>query len=641
MCGIAGIVASEVDLEIVRKMLQAMSHRGPDDTGLEKIQAYSRCAVFGAVRLAIIDLSPAGHMPMIDETTGNIIVFNGEIYNFRELRSKLEALGETFCSSTDTEVALKAYKHWGSHCLQLFRGMFAFAIWDAGRKELFLARDRFGEKPLYYARFSSQGFIFASEVRALLASGLLPHRLNPDAVKNFLWNGFTVAPQTIVAGVRSLLPGHWIRVKSDGAIEENCYWRLPSSRQESSSANLVELLTELEMAVKLRLVSDVPLGIFLSGGLDSSAVTALASRCQREIRTLSVAFEEADYDESVFARRVANNYGAHYEAILLSRQLFSGWIQDSVAAMDQPTFDGVNTYVISRATKQAGLTVALSGIGGDELFGGYPHFRTMLMARKLLSIARRLQPGLSHILATLPGSASGLGKLFALVKVIMRKIPNDSKMLSIAAYQATQLQFPPDLQQQLLQPDFADATTMNSGSWFGLPSEFVSFISSELYPSDDDLTTISRLSSRLFLGERCLRDADSMSMSVSLEVRPIFTDHVFVETAYKIPGSIRCQGAPDKPFQYDMLRSRLGESYTYRRKQGFMLPFKKWLRKPEILEIIKDTLTDQITVTMAGLNPIAVQKVMDAFEAKRIPWSRLWLLFVLCRWCRQNGVQAV
>jgi asparagine synthase (glutamine-hydrolysing) len=281
VCGIGGIIGRPDPAgqrAAVERMVARMRHRGPDDRGVEQVVGENFAVTLGAARLAIIDLSPAGHMPMADEATGNLIVFNGEIYNFRELRRELEARGEAFRSGTDTEVILRAYKHWGPATVGWLRGMFAFAIWDARNHELFLARDRLGKKPLYYA--SAPGlFIFASEVRAVVASGLVPACLDPEALEVYLWNGFVVSPLTMVAGVRSLLPGWWLRVGPDGAvIEAGRYWRLPEPVGRAAADGVDGVRAELEEAVRLRLVSDVPLGIFLSGGLDSSTSTALAAR---------------------------------------------------------------------------------------------------------------------------------------------------------------------------------------------------------------------------------------------------------------------------------------------------------------------------------------------------------------------------
>ena len=403
MCGIAGIIAPAERLShgAVEKMVSRQRHRGPDDYGIETIAAGAGVCMLGSCRLAIIDLSPAGHMPMADHETGNWLVYNGEIYNFRDLRQELENSGERFYSGTDTEVILKAYRHWGSDCVQRFRGMFAFALWDHARQELFLVRDRLGKKPLYYYQNAATGiFLFASEVRALLASGLVERHLNPSALGAFLFNGFVVSPQTMIKDLRSLLPGYCMRVGCQGnIITMRRYWSLPTEDKIAppNPQWQEEIRAELAQAVKLRLVSDVPLGAFLSGGLDSSAIVALMAQSAGEVRTFSITFDESAYDESPFSRWVAHRFGTVHSEIRLDKESFQSQWQDALLAMDQPTFDGINTYCVARAAKESGLTVALSGLGADELFGGYPFFRSIpwlfrmgLVTNALPQVLRRL-----------------------------------------------------------------------------------------------------------------------------------------------------------------------------------------------------------------------------------------------------------
>src|SRR5919197_2893331 len=400
MCGIAGAVGA-IDHEIiegVRQMGVAQAHRGPDASGFwaSNRTTSGKGAAFAFRRLAIIDLSEGGSQPMTDGETGNVIVFNGEIYNFEALRQELEANGERFRSRSDTEVILKAYARWGVECLPRLRGMFAFAIWDAAERSLLLARDRLGIKPLYLCGVSrpdgARTLLFASEVRALLATELPRREVDPVALASYVWNGFVVGPNTIVRGIE-LLPAGTSVVLSENATERGRrrYWQRPIG--DTRPAARAELADELETAVRTHLVSDVPLGIFLSGGIDSSAVTALAVRSSNAtVRTFTIGFDEVAYDESPYARAVASALGTEHQEIRLSRKMFERELPQALGSLDQPTFDGINTYFVSLVVRDAGLTVALAGTGGDEMFGGYRSFRDVPWAawwsRRLSSVPR-------------------------------------------------------------------------------------------------------------------------------------------------------------------------------------------------------------------------------------------------------------
>ena len=393
MCGITGAVgrlshrstAAPARAEVascVDRMSAALKHRGPDGDGVWATQSGE--VVFAHRRLAIIDLSEAGAQPMVDRESGCTISFNGEIYNYKELRPELESLGETFNSTSDTEVVLKAYKRWGLAVVPRLRGIFALAIWDPRSRSVHLVRDQLGVKPLYWTvvRDSALGpevLLFASELRSLLASGVVKRRLDPAGVASYLAQGFTIGPTTIVEGV-NLLPAATTLTIEPGASEHNSnartlrtYWTPPSSVARRTTET--ELREELARAVTMQLVSDVPLGVFLSGGIDSSTIAALASENAPDaVHTFTIGFEEAGLDESVYAARVAEAIGSRHTNVTLREQHFIEHLPHALDAIDQPTFDGINTYYVSRAAREAGMTVALAGTGGDELFGGYPTF---------------------------------------------------------------------------------------------------------------------------------------------------------------------------------------------------------------------------------------------------------------------------
>lgn len=613
-------------------MLEALHHRGPDDRGMEIFGHDDFQVGLGNTRLAIIDLTAAGHMPMQDSETGNWIVYNGEVYNYRELRAELVKDGKRFRSLTDTEVVLEAYAEWGLDCIGRLRGMFAFALWDCARGELVLARDRLGEKPLYYYADPARGlFVFASEVRALLAGGLVPRLLDRSALSVYLHNGFIVSPWTLVRGVRSLLPGHWIRIGRGGrSVGHGCYWRIPSVHSGfaegiQSRERLVALRDTLAEATAQRLASDVPLGAFLSGGLDSSSIVALMTRFSNSLRTFSVGFPEPDYDESTYAQWVSSRFRSEHRAVIVTANEFERWLPDGLAAMDQPTFDGLNTYCVARAARESGLAVALSGLGGDELFGGYPHFR------QVAAIARAARLG-----AWLPERARRLatrtiGRLHGWRKVLQifgSPVPGRYRIL--AAYQVAQVLFPASFQRRLLR-NYGQV----EGVWFGLPLEFVGFLDND-GRDEDEISLLSRYTVRLFEGERLLRDTDSMGMAHSLAIRTVFTDHVLLEAMWQVAGRTRCAGAPDKPFEVSLVRPLLGECYPVRPKHGFVFPFARWLQQSTLRLGVLETLRDEALSSRAGLDPSAVREVADGVA--HMPWSRVWSLYVLLEWVKRHDV---
>ncbi len=423
MCGIAGAV-SKISIRAnnarcddaaavgwVQRMTDAQRHRGPDGSGLW--QSPDGEVIFGHRRLAIIDLSEGGAQPMIDPESGLAITFNGELYNFAEIRRELEALGDNFRSNSDTEVILKAYRRWGLPAVERFRGIFAMGLWDPRSRSVHLVRDPMGIKPLYWTKVQSgtaETLLFASEVRALLASGSVTRRLDPAGAASYLWHGFVVGPGTMIDGVNLLPAGSILSVEVDSASRTRNgyrmqrYWQVPSEKNRSATVD--ELRNELLNTMRMQLVSDVPLGVFLSGGIDSSAVAALASEAAPgAVHTFTVGFDVAAYDERRYAEQVASAIGSRHSSVVLSEEMFLEQLPDAFTAIDQPTFDGINTYFVSRAARHAGMTVALAGTGGDELFGGYPSFAEIPRALRVGKwLPRRRAPG--HFLAGIAGSGS-------------------------------------------------------------------------------------------------------------------------------------------------------------------------------------------------------------------------------------------
>ena len=638
MCGIAGAVG-RLDPEVlaaVRHAGERQVHRGPDADGFYASAEAGPGVALAHRRLAIIDLSADGRQPMADGETGNVVCFNGEIYNYQDLRKELENEGSSFRTATDTEVLLRAYAVWGRDCVKRLRGMFAFALWDASERRVLLARDRVGIKPLYLTRVERPGSrrvtLFASEVRALLASGMVEHRLSETALATYLWNGFVLGPHSIIRGVRQLAAGHTAWVDAEGELgPEEPYWTLPvEAETEDAEARLRDALRD---AVELRLMSDVPLGVFLSGGIDSSAVAALAVRSTTSrIRTFNIAFEEAAYDESPYARAVASQLGTEHTEIALRQSDFQDQLEPALAGLDQPTFDGINTYFVSRAVREAGITVALSGAGGDELFGGYTNFREL---PRISALTRRvpLPAGLFHSLAAgaarLRSGASGLppqtrwGKLADAIA---------TRGDLAALYQVSYALFTTPFIKRLWgggQPF--------PGEW-GLAPETLAELRSSIRGAAA-LPAISALELRCFVGERLMRDTDTASMAVALEARVPLLDHEVIEAAAALPAERRYANLGKKQPLRDAALGDLDPALFDRKKSGFVLPLDVWSRDALQGEI-DSAFADRARCEAAGLNPDAVAQLWSAWRSRApgLYWSRPWALFALLHWTKNHGV---
>ena len=627
MCGIFG-VASNRSAELERAVClgtRALAHRGPDDEGLEVIHSSTDQGInigLGARRLAIQDLSPAGHQPMRDSVTGNWIVFNGEIYNFQAIRVELERLGHRFSSTGDTEVLLKAYGEWGEACVGRLRGMFAFAVWDAGRQTLFLARDPLGVKPLYYAEVAS-GLVFGSEVRAFLKCGLVTPKLDEAAVASYLAFGAVQEPLTIVDSVGSV-PAGCALVWHEGRSRIRRYWSLaevaarePESEHPSEVEERIrQLLVE---SVALRLISDVPVGLFLSGGIDSSSVLALAAQASREpLDTFSVIFDEQEYNESRYSELVAKRLGSRHHPIRLSQAELLQQLPEAVASMDQPSIDGLNSYVVSKATRAAGLKVALSGIGGDELFAGYSTFR---LVPKMATYWK------------LTGWMSPVAKVFSSALHPIAK-NSEAKVLG------------------LVSGDFLGEDPYFLSRALFLPSQTASLMGSEEFingrnPAFTQLKDLSRAVRRLdriqrvsvleasaYMENMLLRDTDTMSMAHGLEVRNPILDSRLWEFVLPLRENLKVRRDLPKPLLLQAVVDKIPTPVYQRTKRGFQFPFQDWMR---------GALRREIEQTLAPhesrngiLDSGIVSKVWESFLHGGTTWSRPWALFILKRWVGQN-----
>src|SRR5215510_8657840 len=471
MCGIAGIIGrlDEPNRAALERMNDAMIHRGPDASGtwLSAPDNHGWGALLAHRRLSILDLSPAGAQPMVDPVTGHVVVFNGEIYNFRDLRRRLETEGQKFQSSGDTAIMLRALGLHGLNAVNWLRGMFAFACWDPQQRQLLLARDPLGIKPLYVARSSDPNagwsVAFASELRALLASGLLgtPH-LDPQAVASCAWNGFVVGPGTAVKGVDLLWPGRLLELDSAGKeIRHEDFWRIPNSAP-FSTMDEDGLAAILEEGLRLHLASDVPLAVFLSGGVDSSVIANLAQRAARcPIHTFTLAFQEQELNEGPIARQIAAAIGTQHHEMVLTEGRFVENLEAALDSLDQPTFDGLNAYYMSHAIRTAGFTVALSGTGGDELFGGYTSYRNLPVLQRWSRLTTIIPQNLrvaAARLATWPLRRAGGG---VPPQTRWAKLPEMVRHGDdlLALYQLAYALFLPEFQRELLAPEFAGALT--------------------------------------------------------------------------------------------------------------------------------------------------------------------------------------
>jgi asparagine synthase (glutamine-hydrolysing) len=572
-------------------MLEAQRARGPDDRATGRPESGP---FLGAVRLAVMDPTAAGRQPMESRATGDWIVFNGEVYNHREVRAALPRAFD-FRSGSDTETVLAAYAAWGEGCLPRLRGMFAFAIWDARARRLFCARDRMGMKPFYYVE-SDEGFAFASSVGALRRSGLVARDLDRSALAGFVRYGCVQEPDGLLAGVRSLPAAHAMRVEGRGAGRPYRWWSPPAADDPPDDASLRD---RFEDAVAEHLTSDVPVASFLSGGVDSSAVTAVAGRrSSSAVAAFTVAWgDDPAIDESGSAGAFARTRGIDHRVVRMSDAEAARGVPTAVAAMDLPTIDGLNTWIVSGAAADAGFKVALSGLGGDELFGGYPTFRRLARLHRA-RLALRLAP--APLLRTVARSGDRARTLEALgPATLLERYRTLRSLWSREEVRSFGLEPRDD--------DAADG-----------PDE-----------ADDPrlplATRVSRFELARYMRSMLLRDADALGMARSLEVRVPFLDHRLVEHALRSRPPVAASGK--RAFRAAV--SDVVPAAASGPKTGFVLPMDRWLRGPlrgfadaGIEALLREDVLDASTV----------RGVADAFERQDVRWSRPWSLCVLGHW---------
>jgi asparagine synthase (glutamine-hydrolysing) len=620
MCGIAGILSltggREAESDAIVRMTDCMAHRGPDADGFFSEPGIS----LGHRRLSIIDLSSSANQPFTDASGRYVIVYNGEVYNFQAVRQRLP--GYEFKTNSDTEVILAAYMQWGASCLDHLNGMFAFAVWDRHGKTLFIARDRLGVKPLYY-HLSRERFVFSSEIRAILDSGLVPRRLDRGALPDFFSNQSFGYPGSPVEGVRQLEAGTWLRIEG-GALETRPYWRLGSRKEGEGFEDPEEVKKEvrrlLRDSVESRMVSDVPIGAFLSGGIDSSAVVGLMSEVStRRPYTFNVSFEETEFDESAYARIVAEKFNTDHHTILLKPGIFLDQIESALDSMDTPSSDGPNVYVVSKAIRSAGITVALSGMGGDELFAGYPIFNQFVRMRKLAPLLSSLRPFRGMVSGILERSGSGrshrMAKLLSLDSIDVSTVyPELRRILS------------PVTLRRLVNSQMPEMESLERNL-------------KERLPELSRLPLLSQVTAAEMLGytqNTLMKDADQMSMAVSLEVREPFFDYRLLEYVLQIPDTLKAPVYP-KSLLVESLKPLLPDEIVFRRKKGFLLPWKDWMRREmkSYCEAKIFAMGERDFINRAEL--VAYWNRFLKGDPS-IRWPEIWVFVVLEHWMQKNGV---
>lgn len=617
MCGIAGIFRTQgfvtpADQCAVDRMIAAQTHRGPDDRGTFG----DNRSVMGHCRLSILDLSAAGHQPMGNEDGTIWITYNGEIYNYVELKNALEARGHRFAGHSDTEVIIHGYEEWGiEQLLSKLRGMFAFAAYDARNRRLVLARDRFGIKPLYYTR-SADGaaFAFASEVRAVRTAWRPATGVDRFALTGFLLFGSIPAPRTISQSIHCLPAAHYLVLSSEGQRLTR-YWDLaiPSEGdlKDNTEAGL-SIAETLRESMKSHLVSDVPVGVFLSGGMDSAAIVAVCSRVSRRLATVTIRFGESQFDESADARAVADRFGTKHHEIIVSRSDFMSDLPAVLDAMDQPTNDGVNTYYVSQAARQIGLKVVLSGLGGDEVFWGYPHYRWIAGHRPWLRILLESPEVVRR--AVLIG-ASTYGRICGKEKWgrlhYLRNHPTYS-----GVYFATRGFFSP---QQVCRLTGSSPAEVNDIAATILADGLSSNVARTSCPA-----TVNHLELARYLHDQLLRDADVFSMAHSIEMRVPFLDHELVSRMARLSARRKLAKTTNKPVLMDAVNDLAVNAAAVRRKKGFAFPISAWMSAN--LGPFRE-----IATRCDHLDRNATSSLLDGFRLGRLHWSRAWALVTLSR----------
>jgi asparagine synthase (glutamine-hydrolysing) len=624
MCGIAGIVSKDrgarIDGATIRAMCDAIVHRGPDDEGI-----YAQGPVgLGMRRLSIIDLA-GGHQPIFNEDRSIAIVFNGEIYNFPELRPELERRGHRFTTNSDTEVIVHLYEDMGPACVTKLRGMFTFALYDRTRDKLLIGRDRLGKKPMHYA-LAGDRLLFGSEIKSILAVAPELARIDHQALLQYMYFGYILDPLTAFLPIRKLPPGHLLEFER-GELRIQQYWDLPQYATYSPSSEeecLVEMERRLAEAVRIRLISDVPLGALLSGGTDSSIVVALMARASSDpVKTFSIGFKQTDFNEAPYARLVAERFHTDHHELILEPDIV-GTVEKLTRSLEEPFGDSsmLPTYFISCLARQH-VTVALSGDGGDEVFAGYDRYRTALHDRAFPWVpewTRSLYR--NHIHQRLPYSVPGRSLAYSI------SLPWDKRYAEDVSLQ------PIFRELRLLSEDVLARAEQDD------PLNALHHYL-ERAPAKDPLSRLLYLDSKTYLPGDILTKVDRMSMLTSLEVRVPILDHVFLEWATSLTPEWKMRGGKQK-YMLKKLAQRVGvpREVLDRPKQGFALPLVHWTRH-DLKDMIMSVLLEPRTLQRGYFKPEAVRQLLDEhFRQRRNHSGRIWRLLAFELWHR-NYLEAI
>jgi len=622
MCGIAGVVdfGQIQGFGHIEKIIDPQVHRGPDHYG--RWRSDDGNCVLGFNRLSIIDLSPAGHQPMLDEQTGNAIVFNGEIYNFPALREKLLKEGESFRSKSDTEVILALYRKYSTDCVNHLRGMFAFAIWDARNQYLFVARDRLGEKPFNYSLVNGR-FVFASEIQPLANHPSVDRQMDLEALELYLELQYIPAPWSIYRSIRKLMPGHWGIFNRDGFRTEK-YWELDYTQKIriNSEGEALDLLEEkIRQSVQIRLISDVPLGATLSGGVDSSLVVAMmAGLTDQPVKTFNIAFDDDEFDESEYAREVSRLYGTDHHEYRLESQI-EDLLPELVRRYGEPYGDkgAVPAFYVTRSAREK-VTVAMNGDGGDELLGGYPRYE---ISRNLLALLEKSNRWLFSGKAVrgysrLRSSSSRIGK--AVGHHIVRNIYPELRSLG----PMSEYFFGDTLRAELL-GDYATDV---------VPQWQLARLHSALGQAENVIDRMLCLDTTTYLRDDGLVKMDIASMHCSLEARTPLVDHELLELCASLPVRIKHNPSTGKYLLKKLAEKYLPGHLIYRKKQGFAIPVDAWLRGP-LEPYVRDIVLD--SALMEPLNIRVIQRLYTNFlQGGTKHYHRIWLLLIFGLWRKMD-----
>lgn len=619
MCGISGILSlnnQKISNEVIKKMNLAMAHRGPDNDSFFEDDNI----LLGHRRLSIIDLSVEANQPMTDNSGRYVIVYNGEIYNFKSLKNTLQ--NYNFKTNSDSEVLLAAFIEYKEKCVEYLDGMFAFAIWDKIEKSLFIARDRFGKKPLYYF-LDNEKFIFASEIRSILSSGFVKRKISLKGLTDFLRYQTVHAPETIVENVKMLMPGHFMTIKS-GKTEIKKYWSVDSVIMDKNIFDSYDTVKKnvnqlLYSSVEKRLISDVPFGAFLSGGIDSSIVVGMMSKIStQKVKTFSVTFAEEEFSEAKYARIISEKFNTEHTEIKLSPTDFLNLLPEALKAMDHPCGDGANTYVVSKVTKESGVTMALSGLGGDEIFAGYDVFKRLSKLNKYKILSKSPEFTKKLFSKTLKKIKPGIGseKIAEVLKSRKWELEN--------TYPVNRQLFLDDELYKILK---IQNITENSNI------EIIKNLNTEDFPL---LSQVSFAEISTYMQNVLLRDADQMSMASSLEVRVPFLDYKLAEYVFNIPDKFKYPSTPKK-----LLVDSVGflpDEVVNRPKMGFSFPWEQWI-KNELFEFCKLKIEDLSKQDIFIKTEIINYWKRFLSGDKTVNWAKIWNLVTLQNYISTNNLE--